>query len=350
MSLPIAGRRLTRPLFSLIFLMSMLQGALSLGADVSPAPLLELKGHKDGIASLAFSRDGRMLVSGGFDRSMRLWDTTSGKELKAFPDFDHFVVATAFSPDGERLLSVERDNTLRLREAATGKELWKAKDNSGEMILSASFSPDGSIIASANSGGEVRLWDAPTGKPAWTFKGKGDLVIPLLFSDDGRHLLVGSDKNTQILDIISGKPVKEYKNPSQRSPRTVSPDGKYMLYRSGTKEKLLLRIETGETVLKITGDFRTFVFSPDARYLVSGNSDGVLSIGEVSKGAAFISAPSHAGSVTAAAFSQDGKYLASGGLDNIIKIWDFSSFGAVTISAPVGFGVDNPQIDSRKPR
>lgn len=309
--------------------------SVSLAADANPAPALVLQGHTDGVASLDFSPDSRLLVSGSFDRSMRLWDTATGKEAGIFK-FDHFVVVVAFSPDGNKLLSVERDNTVRLWDARTARQLWRSKDISGDMIMAAGFSPDGRFIATSNSGGAVCLWDAEKGKLAKTLKGNGELAMPLLFSKDGRYLLAGTDKSTTLWDVTEGVVRQEYKNPYQRSPRAISPDGRHLLYRSEPQEKLIIDRVSGKTMMKIAGDFRAFHFSPDAGYIASGNAAGILSVAEFKKNTTSITFSAHAKSLTALAFSPDGKYLASGGLDKAIKIWNFGSLGTVA-GAPAEF-------------
>src|SRR5262249_24351381 len=82
-----------------------------------------LGGHKGTVVSAAFSPDGKQIVSGSDDRTLRLWDRASGKEIRAFTGHEGFVKSVACSPDGKQVLSGATDDTVRLWDAATGKEL-----------------------------------------------------------------------------------------------------------------------------------------------------------------------------------------------------------------------------------
>jgi WD40 repeat protein len=274
---------------------------------------------------------------------MRIWDRETGREIRVFKDFDHFVVLVSFTPDGDRVVSVERDNTISLWDAKTGKLYWKAKENSGEQVLSVVCSPDGRYIATADSGGKVILRDAITGKIAHAFAGKGDIAIAVLFSGDGKYLLMGSNREKLLWDVATETLQVHYKN--SYTPLSFSPDGEHMLCTTGSKEKTLFTVETDKKILTLTGDFRSYVFSPDARYLVAGNSDGGLSVAEVKKQTKFITKTGHSGSVTALVFSPDGQTFASGSLDKTIKLWDFGTFGVTASSESLGFVVDEARLD-----
>jgi WD40 repeat protein len=116
--------------------------------------------HRGYVWALAFSPDGSHVLSGGVDRTARLWDVARGQEVGPFAGHDGPVRAVAFSPDGQRALSGGTDGTVRLWDVATRQEVHRFRGQERE-VLSVAFSPDGRRALSGGSDGSVRLWQLP---------------------------------------------------------------------------------------------------------------------------------------------------------------------------------------------
>jgi WD40 repeat protein len=113
--------------------------------------------------TLAFSPDGRLLAGGGVNRSIQIWETETGKEIRQFGELS-YVTQLAFSPDGKTLASTSRVGTVHLWEVLTGQERTRFEGHRGE-VFAVAFSADGRRLASGGNDTSVLLWDV-TGKSA----------------------------------------------------------------------------------------------------------------------------------------------------------------------------------------
>src|SRR5262249_37572115 len=171
--------------------------------------------HGDDINGVAFSPNGKTLASTSLDRTVRLWDMSTGKELLRFLGHHNGEPrAVAFSPDGKTVASaaVPGDWSIRLWDAATGKELVRIYDDGG-WFGQVVFSPDGKTLASGCHGHQVKIWDVATGKLIHCCnKGeKGTFGVPVAYSPDGKMLASGGNDGTiRLFDVQSGKEIRSF--------------------------------------------------------------------------------------------------------------------------------------------
>jgi WD40 repeat protein len=160
-----------------------IQSKLKVQADWSAA-LQTLEGHSDWVCSVAFSLDGKQIVSGSSDKTVRLWDVATGAALQRLEGHSDWVWSVAFSPDGKQIVSGSSDETVRLWDVATGAALQKLEGHSG-WVRSVAFSLDGKQIVSGSEDKTVRLWDVATGAALQKLEGHSGLVWSVAFSPDG---------------------------------------------------------------------------------------------------------------------------------------------------------------------
>src|SRR6266702_502286 len=114
-----------------------------------------------GVFSIAPSPDGQRIASSSHDRTIRVWNATTG-ETEAGPFTGHTgrVSSVAFSPDGQRIVSGSGDRTIRVWNATTGETEAGPFAGHTDWVSSVAFSPDGKRIVSGSRDGTIRVWNA----------------------------------------------------------------------------------------------------------------------------------------------------------------------------------------------
>ena len=288
-----------------------------------------LETHSDVVWSVSFSPDGKTLASGSVDNTIKLWNVTTGKELRTLKGHTNLVRSVSFSPDGKTLASSSRDNTIKLWDITTGKEIRTLKGHSSS-VGSVSFSPDGKTLASGSLDNTIKLWNVTTGKELRTLKGHSDSLRSVSFSPDGKTLASGSLDNTiKFWNVTTGKEIRNLNGHSKGVwSVSFSPDGKTLASGSDDNTIKLWDVTTGKEILTLKGHseaLRSVSFSPDGKTLASGSVDNTIKLWDITTGKEILTLKGHTEALRSVSFSPDGKTLASGSVDNTIKLWDITT-------------------------
>ncbi|MFC1764274.1 protein kinase [Planctomycetota bacterium] len=199
------------------------------------------------VRCLAYSPDGKRIVSGSYDDGkLKLWDVIQGEEIMTFSGGGPKISSVAFSPDGKQIVSGHRNGKVKVWDVASGTELMYLVGLTG-IANKVTYSPDGKRIASSCQGLMAKIWDAATGKELKTLRGHGDIFTSIAFSPDGRRLVTGSrDGTAKIWDSSSGDELLTLHAGSAVSDVAFSPDGKSIA--GGTFGKTILLWDSSTSV------------------------------------------------------------------------------------------------------
>jgi WD40 repeat protein/serine/threonine protein kinase len=289
------------------------------------------EGSGNGISSVAFSPNGRLVVSGGGDPdgndpTIRLWDVKTGKEVRRLEGHTAKVWYVAFSPaDPKRVLSCSEDKTVRLWNSETGEEL-KRLEGHGRGVLAAVFSADGKRALSCGWDKTVRLWDLESGKELKRLEGHTDTVRAVSISRDGRLALSGSfDKSVRLWDLKSGQTLRTLTGHTDMVHGVAFlPDGRRAVSCAFDKTIRLWDLDSGKESKAIqahTMAIHGLVLSRDGRRLLTASWDGTAKLWDVETGTEWHSFTEHADRVHSVAFSPDGRHALSGSSDKTVRLW-----------------------------
>ena len=277
-------------------------------------PTLTLRGHKNRVSALAFSPDGKTLITGSYGGSIRAWDTTIGS--KRFTSLGHFgnALGLVFPETGSTLTSVHLTPNwsgvqLKNWDVSTGNQLSIHFLHTNGAF--GTISPDGKTIITDDywEHNITQLWDVKAKRVRTALKGRPKKRKPMrtsfragfTFSPDGTTVASGGQDNVvRLWDTTARQPsgLKKF----------------FGVFTDNRSPRLTIQ---GHTV-----HVRTLAFSPDGKMLAGGSNDSTVYLWDAHTGTKFSTFMAHTDRISALAFSPDGKTLASGSQSGEICLWD----------------------------
>ena len=206
-------------------------------------------------------RKDQLIVSGSYDKSIKIWDTETGECVKTLNGHTNCVWWVAFSSDDKLILSASCDKSIKIWDAETEiAECLKTLDRHIYSVFSVAFSSDNKLILSGSYDRSIKIWDAERGECLKTLEGHSDWVRSVAFSSDNKLILSGNyDKSIKIWDV-----------------ETLGWDA-----LPHSKPKLIPQVETGECLKTLEGHYnyvRYVAFSSDNKLILSGSRDSSIKI------------------------------------------------------------------------
>ncbi len=309
------------------------------------AHLLTLRAHTAPVRSVAFFPDGQRLVTGSWDRTARVWDATTGKGLQILKGHRKQIFSVAVSTNGQRIATGSLDHTVRIWDATTGDSLFLFT-NHVDGVWAVAFSPDGQRIVSGSWDKTARVWDANNGKQL-ALAEQTDAVFSVAFSPDGQTIVTGSkDGTVQLWEASSGAHQRTFDG-HQRPVFSVSfsPDGRRIISGSDDQTARVWDFATGKSLRILKGHgsrIGSVTYSPDGQRIITGGGgvrfsplgedvdftvgdDNTAKVWDTRESGEIYTLKANNAPVMSVSFSPNGKLIAAGSMDGIARIWDLES-------------------------
>ncbi|HEY7326545.1 MAG TPA: hypothetical protein VH592_02825 [Gemmataceae bacterium] len=295
--------------------------------DLAPGIVATMKGHSEAVYSVAFTPDGKHVVSGSGDHTVKVWDSATGKEIKSFggqAGHQNLVMSVSISPDGGLIASGGTDNTARLWDLPSSSPLRALAKSEGASFLAVS--PDSTKLAGGDKDGHVKIWNTADGKEFFQLAGHRGPVTGLAFSANGQLLIsCGKDRTLRFWNPANGQSLGVLgAHASEVRGLAVSPNNNavYSVGADGTLKYWSLPPVASKALGAAYADAVTsLALSNDGNSFVSGSADRSVRLANAANGQMIREFKGASASVESVALSPNGEWIAAGTADKRLFVW-----------------------------
>ena len=294
-----------------------------------PALVRTLAGHSGKVTDCAISGDGKSAVSAAEDKTVKLWDLETGRELFTLTGHSAPVASCAISGDGRRAVSASWDGTVKVWDLDSGRALFTLTGHSG-WVNGCAINGDGARAVSASGDGTVKVWDLETGRELFSLTAHLGGINGCAISGDGKLAVSATAQETlKVLDLRTGRELLTLIGHSnQVLSCAIRGDGKWAVSASWDKTAKVWDLETGRELFTLTGHSGPVTgcaISGDGKLAASGSFDETVKVWDLETGRELLTLTGHSGPVSGCAISRDGKRAVSASWDATVKVWDLET-------------------------
>lgn len=343
-------------------------------------PTVTFKGHQEAIYSVAFSGDGKIAATGSFDKSVKLWEPKTGKELRAYSGAtgnQNIVLSVAISPNGDSIASGGSDNSARIWDIPTSTPVRDFSHTAGATSVSVSL--DGKQVAGGGKDGSIKLWTTADGKQTFSMPGHPGGTTGVWFYANGQSLASGgidgllrfwnpaNGQQTGQIGAHVGPVTGVAVHPNNNTVYSIGEDGSLkfwqlpvaaakslpahadavtamfmsndggIVYTAGTEKIVKASNINGQLAKEFPGAGATLnalTASGNGSTVIGGGNDGKLYLWKSDDGKLTAQVLAHAGGVTGVAYHPTQPVLASVGADGLMRTWALPVNPSRTVATP----------------
>lgn len=289
----------------------------------SGASLRTLEGHQGQVLSLALSSDGARLLTGSRDNTLRLWDMLVPHPLAVWQGHQDTITALALSPDGTHALTSSADRTLRLWQRADGSTLLTLEGHQAA-VAAAAYRRDGGEVASADETGQILVWNPRDGQRLASLFSPGGRVHSLAYGPNNQLLASGSsDGAVRIWQLPQQPPTELAAHAGELRAMAFAAGGQAVFTATAAGE--VRAVDGNGQVLRTyagqPGEPTTLVLSSDGGLLAAASRTGHVKLWNAADASDRHMLAAHLGAVTDVAIHPNNQQFATTGGDGLVRIW-----------------------------
>lgn len=296
--------------------------------------LLTFTAHSTSVRALAVTTDGMRIISGSSDKTLKVWNLETGEELLKFNGHRGYINTIVIAPNNKQFISGDDYNIFKVWDLVTKAEIYTFSGHQS-LVNTVIVTLDGKRVISGDSGNILKVWSLETGKELLTFTGHTSSVITAIASQDGKLVISASSNNKVcIWNLETGKLETEKKlftsdgNYDLISLATITTDAQRVIYVNDDNNIKICSLKTGEEVITLSGHSQTvnaIAVTPDNKQIISASSDKTLKVWNLETHKETTTFNYHSACVNTVAITPDGQQAISGSEDKNLKVWNLDT-------------------------
>ncbi|KAL3314828.1 Dynein assembly factor with WDR repeat domains 1 [Cichlidogyrus casuarinus] len=318
-------------------LIQRLKEKISVPSKRKFSPYKVLRAHLLPLTNVCFNKSGSHFITASYDRTCRLWETDTGKEVRTYEGHSNVVYALSFNnPFCDKIATGSFDRTARVWSVDSGECYYSLKGHNAELVC-LQFNPISTILATGSMDTRAKLWDIETGSEVANLSGHTAEVICLQFSQGANTSVTFA---TKMSEDINDSEFKVDDRLDECTPDYLTEGGRLLLTGSFDHTVSIWDMRTGQRTHHLIGhaaEISVATFSYDGNYVASASMDKTLRVWDTRNGKPMQILSGHADEVLDVCFDLSAKLIASGSADGTARVWKYGPSNVMTSNfSPAG--------------